>query len=189
MNPDTRSAGQVSAWIYQQLQKERDELLIGIAALEQKLAAYEEAEKIVVNDDAVQVALLFHNLYEMLAPKFGYETRKDTKGFDAESPNGKLMVAVCGQITSKLRTIATAALADKAGLEQRLAEVRAATIEECAKVVCKYCAAGNPSNGSWHYLAITDQHVPCNGAPIRALTAAANADSDGRAGQHSKEPS
>ena len=51
--------------------------------------AREEAEK-------------FHDTYERLAPSFGYETRKDTKRFDPESSNGKLMVAVCQEILQPL---------------------------------------------------------------------------------------
>ena len=42
-----------------------------------------------------QLARLFHDTYERLAPEFGYETRKDTKAFDPTSPNGRLMMAVC----------------------------------------------------------------------------------------------
>lgn len=44
-----------------------------------------------------QWAMLFHNTYESMAPEFGYETREDTKQFDSESPNGKLMTAVVGK--------------------------------------------------------------------------------------------
>ena len=43
-------------------------------------------------------ARLFHDTYEKLAPKYGYETRKETKEFDPESPNGKLMIVVCNLI-------------------------------------------------------------------------------------------
>lgn len=50
------------------------------------------------------IARLFHDTYERLAPSFGYETRDDTKQFDPESPNGRLMVAVCGEVTRSLRS-------------------------------------------------------------------------------------
>lgn len=43
----------------------------------------------------LELAVKFHETYENLAPKYGYETREETKKFDANSPNGKLMVAVC----------------------------------------------------------------------------------------------
>ena len=39
----------------------------------------------------------FHEIYERLAPSFGCETRKETRVFDPESPNGKLMMAVCAE--------------------------------------------------------------------------------------------
>lgn len=42
-----------------------------------------------------KLASLFHDVYETLAPAYGYETRKETREFDSNSPNGKLMVAVC----------------------------------------------------------------------------------------------
>ncbi|MCK4820433.1 Lar family restriction alleviation protein [bacterium] len=47
-----------------------------------------------------KLAALFHNTYEELAPSFGYETRADTKELDFDSPNGKLMLAVCERITT-----------------------------------------------------------------------------------------
>ncbi len=43
----------------------------------------------------LELARRFHEVYERLAPSFGYETRKETKLFDPTSPNGKLMTAVC----------------------------------------------------------------------------------------------
>lgn len=50
------------------------------------------------NTQAEQLARLFHDTYERLAPQYGYETRDDTKQFDPTAPNGKLMIAVCGAI-------------------------------------------------------------------------------------------
>lgn len=44
------------------------------------------------------VARKFHDVYERLAPDFGYETRPDTRRFDPESPNGKLMIAVVREV-------------------------------------------------------------------------------------------
>lgn len=43
---------------------------------------------------ARELAILFHEIYERLAPEFGYTTREDTRVFDEKSPNGKLMIAV-----------------------------------------------------------------------------------------------
>jgi hypothetical protein len=45
--------------------------------------------------DDEEVARLFHDTYKRLAPEFGYITRKDTKEFDPNSNNGKLMIEVC----------------------------------------------------------------------------------------------
>ena len=51
-----------------------------------------------LKSQATELAILFHNTYEKLAPSFGYETRLDTKLFDTSTPNGKLMIAVCKEI-------------------------------------------------------------------------------------------
>ena len=53
--------------------------------------------------NALKLAILFHETYERLAPSFGYETRDDTKKFDETSKNGRLMVAVCGEVLSALK--------------------------------------------------------------------------------------
>ena len=50
----------------------------------------------------LELAKAFHDTYEKLAPQYGYETRDDTKEFDANSPNGQLMIAVCRKIKSIL---------------------------------------------------------------------------------------
>lgn len=44
-------------------------------------------------------AKMMHEIYESLAPEFGYETRDDTKDFDPDSPNGKLMIEVVHRFT------------------------------------------------------------------------------------------
>lgn len=44
------------------------------------------------------LARLFHAEYERLAPQFGYETRTETREFDPQSANGRLMTAVCSSI-------------------------------------------------------------------------------------------
>lgn len=48
--------------------------------------------------DGEKLARQFHTLYESMAPGFGYETRTETREFDPESNNGKLMIAVCSVI-------------------------------------------------------------------------------------------
>jgi hypothetical protein len=50
---------------------------------------------------AEKLAILFHDKYEALAPSFGYETREETKKFNPDSPNGKLMIKVCEEILSE----------------------------------------------------------------------------------------
>ena len=52
--------------------------------------------------DKLKLAKLFHETYEGLAPAYGYETREDTKEFDRNTPNGRLMVAVCSKILQHL---------------------------------------------------------------------------------------
>jgi hypothetical protein len=51
-------------------------------------------------NDPLTLAQLFHATYERLAPEYGYETRPDTKDFDPESKNGRLMVRVCAEISN-----------------------------------------------------------------------------------------
>jgi len=48
--------------------------------------------------DGENLARRFHEIYERLAPSFGYETRADTKAFDPTSANGRLMIAVCSEM-------------------------------------------------------------------------------------------
>lgn len=55
---------------------------------------------------ALQWATRFHETYERLAPSFGYETRPDTKAFDPDTPNGRLMIAVCGEVVTAALTAA-----------------------------------------------------------------------------------
>ena len=50
----------------------------------------------------LELARLFHDTYEQLAPSFGYETRDDTKQFDPNTPNGRLMTAVSATILASL---------------------------------------------------------------------------------------
>lgn len=46
-------------------------------------------------EEGKKLAILFHDTYESLAPVYGYETKEDTKNFDPESKNGRLMIAFC----------------------------------------------------------------------------------------------
>jgi len=48
------------------------------------------------------LASTFHDTYETLAPMYGYETREDTKEFDAKSKNGRLMIKTCELVIAQL---------------------------------------------------------------------------------------
>lgn len=52
--------------------------------------------------NAVELAGIFHHTYERLAPKYGYVTRMDTREFDVDSKNGRLMIEVCRNIIEYL---------------------------------------------------------------------------------------
>jgi hypothetical protein len=53
--------------------------------------------------DPLALAVLFHVTYEKLAPQKGYETRTETRVFDPESANGRLMIATCAAIQKAIR--------------------------------------------------------------------------------------
>lgn len=59
------------------------------------------SEEINNMNNEIKYAKQFHDLYEKYAPDFGYETRKDTKEFDPETPNGRLMTKVCNEVISQ----------------------------------------------------------------------------------------
>jgi len=61
-----------------------------------------------------ELARKFHESYERNAPLFGYETREDTKDFDPESTNGKLMIAVCDEVFGQQHGLVTAEMVEKA---------------------------------------------------------------------------
>lgn len=52
--------------------------------------------------NAIWLAKFFHDTYERLAPEYGYETRTETRVFDRESENGRLMIAVCEELRRTL---------------------------------------------------------------------------------------
>lgn len=55
-----------------------------------------------MSEEIKEYTLKFHNTYERLAPNYGYKTRKNTKEFDFNSNNGKLMYATVSEIISPL---------------------------------------------------------------------------------------
>lgn len=54
---------------------------------------------------AMRLAMTFHELYERSAPSHGYTTRTDTREFDPESPNGRLMTQVCMDLITGAYTL------------------------------------------------------------------------------------
>lgn len=77
------------------------ERLVAEAELKQWISFYASRMNPMV--DAEALAWQFHETYERLAPSFGYETRKETKAFDPDSPNGRLMIAVCQEVGDLLQ--------------------------------------------------------------------------------------
>lgn len=69
--------------------------------------------------NGLELAKKFHEVYERLAPSFGYETRTQTRQFDPQSPNGKLMIAVCQEVGNELESTAFHAGRESGMLEGR----------------------------------------------------------------------
>jgi hypothetical protein len=55
--------------------------------------------------NAKELAILFHDTYERLAPSFGYETRTETRKFDPTTPNGLLMLSVCNEVICVINSV------------------------------------------------------------------------------------
>jgi len=72
-----------------------------------------------------KLARLFHETYERLAPDFGYKTKKETQDFNPNSPNGKLMIAVCQRVLIAIR---------KEVAEEIIGEI---TLEPCPPSIIK----------------------------------------------------
>ena len=51
-----------------------------------------------------EMAIFFHEKYEELALSFDYTTRDDTRNFDKDSKNGKLMIEVCKEVKNWITT-------------------------------------------------------------------------------------
>lgn len=73
--------------------------------------------------DGLIIAKKFHEVYERLAPSFGYETRTETRAFNPNSSNGKLMVAVCTEVCNEIEISAF-----KAGCESGMLEAHRGVI-------------------------------------------------------------
>ena len=55
-----------------------------------------------MNKEILEITKNFHDMYEKLASEYNYETREDTKVFDVNSNNGKLMYATVNEIVSPI---------------------------------------------------------------------------------------
>jgi len=101
----------------------------------------------------IKIAVIFHETYERLAHKYGYETRKETKLFNASSPNGKLMIEVCremqGYILSRAGELEVPVIKEEVNMIKKL-ELRNFRIEsegwelkDYGKVTCKVNPKGD----------------------------------------------
>lgn len=80
----------------------------------------------------LELAQKFHELYEQLAPQFGYTTREDSRTFDPTSDNGRLMVAVCEQVLAPKPKVMSRWVPDK---DERQARRIGKTLEEAGELV------------------------------------------------------
>ena len=55
-----------------------------------------------MSKEILEITKKFHYTYEKLASEYTYETREDTKIFDINSNNGKLMYATVNEIVSPI---------------------------------------------------------------------------------------
>ena len=55
-----------------------------------------------MNKEILEITKKFHDMYEKLASEYTYKTREDTKVFDINSNNGKLMYATVNEIVSPI---------------------------------------------------------------------------------------
>lgn len=86
------------------------------------------------DEEVLSLAIKFHDAYERLAPQYGYETRRETRKFDAQSPNGRLMIAVCREVMDEDASAAPKLLARVRELEAERERLRGAIIRLCAAI-------------------------------------------------------
>ena len=53
---------------------------------------------IVMNEEILEITKKFHDTYEKLSKDYDYETRKETRVFDINSSNGKLMYETVNEV-------------------------------------------------------------------------------------------
>ena len=113
------------------------------------------------------LARRFHNLYEHMAPQFGYTTREDTRLFIPESPNGKLMIAVCEALAASPEVSALIAEARREWCKKmdRIAD----EIDEQVKVTRAYVGDCGMDHNQKELMKICTSHFLDKAATIRAL--------------------
>lgn len=94
---------------------------------------------------ARQLAELFHDRYEKLAPEFGWMTRMETRTFDPNSTNGRLMIAVCDEILTSFDRQDAADLQVELETERmRLAGCGVAALADTPKTVAERLTRESP---------------------------------------------
>lgn len=53
-----------------------------------------------MNEEILEITKKLHDTYEKLSKEYNYETKKETRVFDINSSNGKLMYATVNEIMS-----------------------------------------------------------------------------------------
>lgn len=93
---------------------------------------------------AEQLAQLFHETYEHLAPDFGYETRKASAKPWSEVPdkNKRLMVATCAEVLKAFPPSEhlECATCGTLGLASEMRSITSA--DSSHQVICRACLAG-----------------------------------------------
>lgn len=93
------------------------------------------------DDEVMALALLFHQTYERLAPSFSYKTQIATRQFDPDSPNGKLMLAVCHDIGREMLRAGMERAADICdGVDCLRGELANYSAQEAYGLGCDQCA-------------------------------------------------
>lgn len=101
---------------------------------------------------AEAMARRFHEAYERLAPEFGYTTREETREFDPESANGRLMIAVCAALSQE-----PPAAAPAQGEQAEPTEIRC---PKCEMLVLSNCGSTCPVPDRW-------PHPPAEGSQTK----------------------
>jgi len=90
----------------------------------------------------LQLAGIFHDTYERLAPSFGYVTRPETREFRPASPNGQLMIAVCQELLDQYdltpRSVLSVFKCRRCGSTRKPFIIRSATFRT-VQTTCQDC--------------------------------------------------